>query len=56
MPPKSHKIIQAVSVVVPHLVYPNDQSFYSFYPFFAVPLLGKFTHFWYGNFWVKIEK
>jgi len=24
------------------------------YPLFAVPVLGKFTHFWYGNFWVKI--
>ena len=25
-----------------------------FYPFYAVPVLGKFTHLWYGNFWVKI--
>jgi hypothetical protein len=25
-----------------------------FYPFLAVPLLGKFTHFWYGNFWVNV--
>jgi len=24
------------------------------YPLFAVPVLGKFTHFWYGNFWAKI--
>jgi len=26
------------------------------YPFFAVPLLGKFTHFWYGKFWVIFQE
>jgi hypothetical protein len=24
------------------------------YPFFAVPEMGKITHFWYGKFWVKV--
>jgi len=26
------------------------------YPFFAVPEMGKFTHFWYGKFWVIFDE